>query len=267
MLLKLVRLKKIAVFFPFSGSSLFRDPSLGYMVHFRASYADEAEKLVGHAYHSFGVRRFALFYQNDSFGLSALEGAKKALTAKNCEWIEAGYERNTADINPAAEKILKFNSNAILFFSNYAPSVALVHKMGVENLSNQVLMGISVITDAFRDFLHSVGLEMILSQVVPSCYDPSIPIVKEFTEDISRYDYYDSHVTPVTLESYINIAIFSMVLEKIDYPYTKEKILQQFELIKNINFKGLHLDFNPATRSLSNRVWIDRGYSEPWMTD
>jgi hypothetical protein len=71
-------------------------------------------------------------------------------------------------------------------------------------------------------------------------------------------------MTAVTFEGFINSSILAMSLENIEPPFTKEKILAELESIRNLNFKGLKLNFNPETRELSNHVWIDTGHGH-WV--
>ena len=124
-------------------------------------------------------------------------------------------------------------------------------------------MGISFLTDVFRKFLHTVGLELIISRVVPNIYTEKLQIIDEFNYSISKNNT-NCIKSEDSFEGYINARIFSFVLNSIDQPYTKEKIIATIEGMKNVNFGGLVLNFNSETRELSQAVWIDIG-KDQWI--
>ena len=125
--LPLIQEKKILVLFPYTGASIFRNPALPYIAHFTTSYANEAQALISYLVESLYIKRIVLFYQNDSYGLSALEGARKKLKQLEIdEWLETPYQRNNPNIDEAARKIIEFNPAAILFFSTNSPSISLI---------------------------------------------------------------------------------------------------------------------------------------------
>lgn len=142
----------------------------------------------------------------------------------------------------------------------------LIEKIGVQRLSNVALMGISFLTDRFREYSSGTldpeqqgkGLDFVISRVVPNPKDSNIEIVKEYQIEMQR-EYPDVHLDVDSLEGYINASIFLYILESIERPYTHEKIMQAAQNIKNLNFKGLILNFDPHTLSLSKNVWLDLG--------
>jgi len=262
--LPLIKQEKILVLFPYTGATIFRNPELSHLVHFRTSYANEARALITHLVKSLAIKRVALFYQNDSYGLSPLEGAKKTLKQLGIEeWLETPYQRNNPNIEDAARKIIEFNPEAILFFSTNAPSIALIHRLGVATVADKVLMGVSFLTDVFRKFLHTLGLELIISRVIPNIYTAQLPIIDEFKSAIPKH-YRGCTESEDSFEAYINARIFAFILDSIPQPFTKEKIITQVESVKDLNFGGLELNFNPQTRELSQAVWIDLG-KDQWI--
>lgn len=266
-ILPLIQEKKLLVIFPYSGANTLRSKELDHIIHFRPSYAREARALIQYTINSLGLRRLALFYQNDSYGWSAVEGAKKMLEKfESVEIIEAPYQRNDPNVDDAATKILEFNPSAILFFSTQAPSIALIHKLGVNNLTDKALLGISFLTDAFRSFLRTFGLDLTISRVVPQINSNNLPIVDEYRFATRQQKTFIYGLSEDSLEGYINASLFLFILEFIDPPITKEKIIRQMESISNMNYKGLELNFNQQTRELSKAIWLDIGTTE-WIIE
>lgn len=274
-LIPLVQEKKILLLFPFSGANAFRDPNLQNIINFRPTYADEAIALVRYAREVLFKQRFAFFFQDDNYGYDPLNVAKKILLEDyhlSKEAIcEASYQRNTVLVDQAVKKISQFNPDVIFFFSTYDPSRALIEKIGVQRLPNVTLMGISFITDLFRDYVSGIedpeqpgkGLSFVLSRVVPNFNDSTIEIVKEYQTEMQR-EYPHIRFDVGSLEGYINASILIDILEKIDRPFTHEKIIRELESFKNYNYKGILLNFDPKTRGLSKTVLLDVGEGD-WI--
>ncbi len=109
--------KKIAIIFPYTGALIFRKPTLSHVVNLRPSYAKEAQALITYAYTALQGRKFAIFYQDDSYGMGPLLAAREALKKYGISsWVEAPYLRNNPNIDEPAKKILNFNPDVILFF-------------------------------------------------------------------------------------------------------------------------------------------------------
>lgn len=262
--LPLAQEKKILILFPYTGASIFRKPELTHIVHFRTSYNTETEALIHYAYNHLLLKKFAVFYQDDFYGQAGLEGARKAFAKMGIQtWHEVPYQRNSPNIKAAADSIQDFNPESIIFISTYAPSVSLVQALTPAQLHNKALMGISFLTDLFRDFLTSRGLPFIISRVIPDATKPVLEIVHKYQTAMQTYNH-SSIYTSDSLEGYINILLFTDIIRLITPPITKEKIIQQVEQLKNYSFYGLNLDFDPNTRTLFHQVWVDTGDKE-WI--
>ena len=96
-----------------------------------------------------------------------------------------------------------------------------------------------------------------MSRIVPNFHTEKLRIIDEYKAAIDKIG---EPYTYESFEAYINANIFFLLLSKIEWPLTKEKIIAAAESIKDLNFKGLYLNFNPKTRELSDKVWIDKLY-------
>lgn len=63
----------------FTGAQALREPFNRYVFHVRARYFDETERIVQHLT-TLGIKKIAVFYQNDAYGKAGLEGVTRALT-------------------------------------------------------------------------------------------------------------------------------------------------------------------------------------------
>lgn len=274
-LLPKIQKKEIVVFAPYTGANIFRNPDLTYMFHYRTSYANEAHALVTYAREELFKQKFGFFYQDDEYGWAALNEARKVLkekyNIKEENICQASYQRNTLDVDAAAQQISKCQPDVLFFFSTIGPSKSLIQKIGINKLSNVTLMGISFLTDRFRNFVaqdpqrpyRGKGLSFIISRVVPNPYDRSKNIVAEYIQELEK-TYPGAHPDVDSLEGYINTSLIIEVLKSIPEPITKEKIVDAMKILNARDFKGLKLRFSPQTRELSQDVWLDTG-AEEWI--
>jgi branched-chain amino acid transport system substrate-binding protein len=75
---------KVPFVAPFTGAQALRDPFNRYAFHVRASYFDETAEIVEQVT-SIGMKRVAVFHQNDSYGKAGLDGVTRALKALKLE--------------------------------------------------------------------------------------------------------------------------------------------------------------------------------------
>lgn len=253
--LDLIKEKKIFVFFPGSAASIFRDPSLTSIIHYKVSYTDEGRILTNYILKNTTAKNFLFFFQNDHFGKSVLQGGQEALKKNGIEkWSEVSYEQNASYFKDIVEEIKKINPEAIGFFSTSAAAVRIIQELGVEFLSNKRLFAVSVVADdTILKLLKHRGLSIIFAQSVPDPVNSNLEIVKEYRTELNKYG-----LTPniFSLEGYIVASILVDQIKKIKGKITGPKIIEEFEKLKNYNFKGLNLNFDPKARCINKLVWI-----------
>jgi branched-chain amino acid transport system substrate-binding protein len=117
-----------------SGAGTLREPLAAnansrYMFHVRTSYADETAVIVNYLA-GLGIARIAVFYQNDGFGKSGLEGVTTALGQHKLAPVAVGtVERNSIDVAKAVEAIAKANAQAVIMVTLYKPTAAFIMAM------------------------------------------------------------------------------------------------------------------------------------------
>lgn len=261
--LDIVRQKELIVLFPISGGTAFRDPTLENIINFRASYADEVLALINYAYTEWNARKFALFYQDDSYGQGPRDTAQALLKEKDCTAIDVPYSRAATNIKQQAKIIMESQPDVIAFFSTAQTSIELIRELGIENIANKKLLGISFFAEeSFRNFSDRHNIPVLIGAVVPNPFISDLEIVREYRAamDESGYSY-----DVFSLEAYIATSILIEVLHKISPPYTKEKIHTQLMAIKGMSLKGITLSYNSTTHTLYDTVYLETGNSNEWV--
>ncbi len=257
-----VKNKEVLVMFPETGAGAFRIPE-DHLVHFRASYTNEARALTNYIVETKGLSKVAIFYQNDAYGKSGLIPAVKILKAKGVKNIlELPYARRSTNFAKQVKKIEEFSPSAILFFSTDKTASSFLRQLKTHMVVGKLLLGFSdMAIESFRKFVKARGLKFVTAQIMPDPHTSELAIVKEFREVAQR-----TGVTPdpFILEGYINSDLTIDILKKVKGEITKEKVIEVINGIKNYEYKGLHLDLNPQTRELFHSLWLETETGE-WL--
>jgi ABC-type branched-subunit amino acid transport system substrate-binding protein len=80
--LPLIKKTQIPFIAPFTGAMGLREPITKNVFHLRASYNDETALIVRQLT-NLGLKKIAVFYQNDSYGKAGLDGTTLALSKLN----------------------------------------------------------------------------------------------------------------------------------------------------------------------------------------
>ena len=116
----------IPFFAPFTGAQLSRTKNARNVFNIRASYADEAEKLVQHL-STIGIQRIGIVYQNNAFGKEVFSAAKQSMDRlKLPEALTVTVESNASDAGAAAAKLAGGNLEAIVIGLAGKPTLAFV---------------------------------------------------------------------------------------------------------------------------------------------
>lgn len=252
------------VFFPQSGSSTLRKKELPQLIHYRASYEDEARALISVMGKEYAAKKYALFYQEDAFGQGPFEAAVVALKKQGIKDILAlPYTRGTVSFERQVEEFKRFSPDALGFFAVGSAATELIRQIGLNDLLSTQLFGISVVgTVQLRRYVAKLGTNMLLSNPVPNPFLDTFPIVAEFNKAMKDAN---NIVDSFALEGYIGGRLLLYALDKLNKENpTPQEVSRVLESIKNVDFEGLPFNFNPETRSLAQAVWVETDNSKPW---
>jgi len=236
---------------PFTGAELLRSPFNRYIFNVRASYYDETEKIVDHLART-GVKRFAVFYQNDAYGQAGLEGVKRALARRNMQPMALGtVERNTTNVAEAVKTINAAEPEATVMISAYTSVAEFVKQMKKAGSISQFFNVSFVGSKALAEALGSEGRGVMISQVVPYPWSPMVPIVKEYLEFAKRGNV---DVNYSSLEGFIAAKVLVEGLRRAGKDPTREKFVAAMESISNLEIGGFQVRFSPENHNGSQYV-------------
>lgn len=243
---------RLPFFAPFTGAQALREPFNRYAIHVRASYFDETAAIVKQVT-SVGIKKVAVFYQNDAYGKAGLEGVQRALKGLNLEAAAVGtVERNSTEMAQALKDIMAVKPEAIVQIGAYkacATFVRLTRQQGYGgNFYNVSFVG----TQALIDELGAMAKGVAVSQVMPFPYSPATPLSGEYLAALKD----KRGVAPnySGIEGFVAAKVFVEALRLAGRGASREAFIDAVGGMKDINLGGFPLDFGPQKHTGSRFV-------------
>lgn len=249
--------KDIPFVAPYTGASFLRDPSRKNIVNFRSSYHDEIKTIVDYLRAKKGFRRFAIFYQNDDYGIEGYNAAVSALRSHGLTLVGEGtYKRNTLSVRHALNEIQNSRPEAIIIVGAYKPSAYFIRQARQRCREDVVFAPISFVNaDALVQELGGATRNILFSQTVPPYDDPSLAIAGAFRKSLKRY-YPGARPTFAAFEGYLAAQAVIAALRKASWPISRDRFLQQLRALAPEDLSGLPIHYHRT--QLLNRVYLSR---------
>lgn len=251
--LPLVNESKIPFFGPFTGAEALREPFSKSVFHVRASYYDETGLIVKQLT-SLGLKKIAVFYQNDSYGKAGLEGVKRALKPLGLEPVALGtVERNTIDVAGAIKDIVPKLPDAVVQISAYKSCAAFIREARKAGYGGTFFNVSFVGTQALADELGKEGRGIMVSQVMPFPFSTTTPIAREYLDAVRKAGA-DATANYSSMEGYMAAKVIAEGLKRAGRNPGRDSLINGLESIQNANFGGFTVDFGPKDHVASTFV-------------
>jgi branched-chain amino acid transport system substrate-binding protein len=245
----------------FTGTALVREPVQRYIVNIRASYDNETESLVEYLTAKLGVSRIGVFYQNDSFGRSGINGIQKALARRNLGLVCKGsFERNTLAIKSGLAHIMAGAPDAIIMVAPYEPAAEFVREARKAGVRARFATISFVGTERLITDLGSAADGIIISQVVPPPTDQNLATARDYRASLSRA-MPNSSPSYAGFEGYIAGRVLTAALRSVGRDLTREKLIDALNSMNRIDIGGMIFSFSELNHQGSNSVFLTRAQS------
>ncbi|WP_417911203.1 ABC transporter substrate-binding protein [Candidatus Electronema sp. PJ] len=259
-----------------TGAAFLADPVANpYSYVLRPSYDEEIENMLRHLKEDLGVKRVSLFVQRDDFGLAGVNAAVKALDkvkgieivppvpplpgedAKIEDWNNfwnnvPHYKRNTLSVGGGVRQVRGNAVDAVILVATSRPAALAInqwHKMNFKvPMLNISFVGSISLADRIKE-----GGNVYISQIVPDPWDASLPIVKQYQEDMGeqKYDF-------ISLESYLAASVLHQAIKSVKGEVTSEAIKSAVEGLSNYDAGGIKISFGPNDRRGMDEVYLTK---------
>ena len=252
-ILPLVAESNTIVFGPVTGSSLFRDKFNPLMFHVRASYANEARRIVSQLRQT-GITRVAVFYQDDPFGKALLGELKLASEAEKVPFVaEIKVDPKQPDFQAAAAATAKAQPQAVILgtagttFTSYVKSVQ-------QTGAKPNFYGFSVASlDVINRELKENARGIVLAQIMPSLRNTSVPVVTEYLK-LLRERSSEAVPSASQFEGFVHARLLVEGLKRAGRNLTTESFIRAMEGAGEISFGRFVTKYSPQQHNGSSYV-------------
>ena len=244
---------KIPFIAPFTGAMALRDPFNRYAFHVRASYNDETALIVRQLT-NLGLKKIAVFHQNDAYGKAGLDGVTLALNGMNLKPVaQATVERNSVEVAQAVKTLVAAGPDAVVQIGAYKACAAFIREARKAGYGGMFYNVSFVGTQALSDELGKEGAGVVVSQVMPSPYNPARAIAREFADALKAAGN-GVQANFSSMEGYLAAKLFAEGLRRAGSRPTRESLMAGLESIGRQSFGGFAVSFSPAHHVASSFV-------------
>ncbi|MDP4075909.1 ABC transporter substrate-binding protein [Acidovorax sp. A1169] len=232
---------------PFTGSDGLRQAGSRYVFNIKAGYAAELDATVKQLA-SVGIARIAAVYLNNPFGTGGLASVEKSVKNHKVELVaQALLEVDGSKMADAVAAVAKAAPQAIIVISAGKPSVDFVDAYLTAGHRTTFYM-LSVISNA--QLVKALGERargVVVSQVVPSPWNQSMPISREFqtlakAKGITEYTFSQ-------MEGFISARFLVEALQRAGAKPTRATLVQAMESMKSVNLGGYPVELSATQHS------------------
>ena len=244
---------KVPFIAPFTGAMALRDPFNRYAFHIRASYNDETALIVKQLTH-LGLKKIAVFYQNDAYGKAGLDGVVLALNGLNLKPVaQATVERNSVEVAQAVKTLVAAGPDAVVQIGAYKACAAFIREARKAGYGGTFYNVSFVGTQALADELGKQAAGVVVSQVMPSPYNPARAIAREFADAVKAAGN-GVQANFSSMEGYVAAKVFAEGLRRAGGRPTRESLITGLESIGSQSFGGFSVTFAPGDHVASSFV-------------
>jgi branched-chain amino acid transport system substrate-binding protein len=235
-----------------SGATIFRNPLRKMVFNVRASYDAEIEKMIEHN-ELIGVNRFAILYQDDSFGKPCLATAQQILARRNIKPVAvAAIVRNASSAKEQADSLGRGEPQAILVFTTLQPTVLFIREMLKQQRTTQYMVLSPIGADALSKELGPDARGVGISQVFPHPMLNTLPVIGEYQSAMKRFSKFEPSY--YSLEGYLNAGVIVQAMGRVKGQLTRDAIASALKKPGDINLGGFSVRYAPDNHEGSRFV-------------
>lgn len=252
-ILPLAEESRTVIFGPVTGATAFRQKVNPYLFHVRASYADEARRIVSHLQET-SVSRVAVVYQDDGLGKTLLtELQQAAAVAKISINVEVKLDPKATDYPGAAAAIERAQPQVVLLGIAGSTLTDFI-KATLQTSLRPTFYGFSIANvDLIRRDLKEQGRGIVLAQIMPPLRNTTIPVVAEYHRTL-RAKNPSAVPSAFQLEGFIHAKLLVEGLRRAGRNLSTASFIKAMEDAGEINFGRFAARYSPSSHNGSSYV-------------
>ena len=252
-ILPLAAESRTVIFGPVTGATAFRNKVNPYLFHVRASYADEARRIVSQLQET-GTSRVVVVYQDDGLGKALLAELQQAATAAKVRIdAEVKLDPKAPDFPAAVAATERAQPQAVLLgiaggtMTNYI-------KATLQTSVRPTFYGFSVANvDLIRRDLKEQARGIVLAQIMPPLRNTTIPVVAEYLR-ILREKNPVAVPSAFQLEGFVHAKLLVEGLRRAGRNLSTASFIKAMEDVGEIRFGRFAANYSPSSHNGSSYV-------------
>lgn len=232
---------------PFAGSDALRQKFSRYVFNIKAGYGTELDAMVRQLA-TVGIARVGVVYLNNPFGTGGLAAVEKSAEAHKLTLVaRTPLEVDGARMEAAVSAVARTAPQAIIVISAGKPSVDFVDAYLKAGHRSTFYM-LSVISNT--QLVKALGERargIVVSQVVPSPWNQSVGVAREFQALAAAKGITD--YTFSQMEGFISAKFLVEALKRAGPKPTRQSLIQALEGMKGVNLGGYEVDLSATQHS------------------
>ena len=201
--------------------------------------------IVQYLTHKQGIKKFAVFYQNDNYGEEGYIALINALRKQNLNPIAEGtYKRNTLSIRHAFDEIKDAKPEAVIMIGAHKAN-ALFIKKAKENTNFKDTIFCNISFGNANEIIKELNFDtsnLLFSQVVPTYNDTTIPVIREYRRLLKKY-YPNQPYGFISLEAFLAAKSMVRALRNVEGNLTRNKFLEELKKLPPYTLHGLEIKY------------------------
>ena len=152
----------------------------------------------------------------------------------------------------ALERLRAVQPQAIFFVGTYKQLAAAIRQARAKGMKARFFSVSFVGTESFIAEAGPLAEDVLISQVVPSPEDVSLPLVRDYRADMAG-----SPMGYTSLEGYINAAVLVEALRRAGPQPTRARLVKELSTL-DIDLGGFRVTFGPNDHQGSDAVFLTR---------
>lgn len=232
-------------------SDLYRnDQPLLFMT--RASFAQELQRILDYLV-SIGYKRTALVYYDNPVGEELKDEVNSGLNKRGRPLFLSVKMPVGGTATAASKAIVDKDIDAVVLGVSGSDAVSFIRAQQTAGLKPTYFARSLVGSSQLHQELGSDAAGIVISQLVPSPFKPTIPVARSYLKLLAQRDS-KARPTFVELEGFINARLMIATMRKIEGSVTRESLVRALSTMGRTDIEGYAIDFQGRNRNGSQYV-------------
>lgn len=238
-----------------SGTDAVRTPHRRYVFPVRASYADEARKLVGHV-KVVNITRISVLFTDNPFGKSVKDSLLAALRQQGLDARPVQLDATAKDAAAAVRTAIASDPQAVFLTMLSQAAVPVLKELRASGFRGSLYTFSPVDTSTITKEMGQDARGLAITQIVPIPTGSRIKVVAEYVKALAELN---PAASPsfYGLEAFIEAKVLVEGLRRSGPGVTPGALVNTLETLNDLDVGGYYVRYKPGEHAGSSFVEID----------